>query len=397
MSKIPVNPEILRWARETAGLPIDVAAKKLAIGATKDLAPEQRLAQLESGDEQPTRALLLKMAKQYRRSLLIFYLSGIPQKGDRGEDYRRLPDEFPVEENALVDALVRDVKVRQGIVRSAMEDDDDLEELPFIGSLSPDSSVKEISEAIKDWIKFDLEIFRAQKKVSDAFTYVRLQAEAAGVFVLLIGDLGSHHTKISVEAFRGFALSDALAPFIIINDDDARTAWTFTLFHELAHLWLGQTGISGNYADSQLEILCNNVAAQLLLPNNEVNGIDVQSDAGLDSLIESIEKFADERNVSRTMVSYALLKLGIIDEALWNDLRRSFRQKWLDLKAAIRAKAKKKNGAPSYYQVRQHRVGTALIVFVSRMLASGSLSSTKAGKVLGVKPRNVYELTQRVA
>jgi len=169
------------------------------------------------------------------------------------------------------------------------------------------------------------------------------------------------------------------------------------LFHELAHLWLGQTGISGNYADSQLEILCNNVAAQLLLPNNEVNGIDVQSDAGLDSLIESIEKFADERNVSRTMVSYALLKLGIIDEALWNDLRRSFRQKWLDLKAAIRAKAKKKNGAPSYYQVRQHRVGTALIVFVSRMLASGSLSSTKAGKVLGVKPRNVYELTQRVA
>ena len=75
MSKISVNPEILRWARETAGLPIDVAAKKLAIGATKDLAPEQRLAQLESGDEQPTRALLLKMAKQYRRSLLIFYLS----------------------------------------------------------------------------------------------------------------------------------------------------------------------------------------------------------------------------------------------------------------------------------------------------------------------------------
>lgn len=397
MSKILVNPEILRWARETAGLSIDVAAKKLTIGATKDLAPEQRLAQLEDGDEQPTRALLLKMAKQYRRSLLIFYLSDIPQTGDRGEDYRRLPDEFPVEENALVDALVRDVKVRQGIVRSAMEDDDDLVELQFIGSLSPDSDVKEISESIKDWIKFDLDIFRAQKKVSDAFTYVRSQAEAAGVFVLLIGDLGSHHTKITVEAFRGFALSDALAPFIIINDDDAKTAWTFTLFHELAHLWLGQTGISGNYADSQLEILCNNVAAQLLLPNNEVNEIDVHGDADLDSLIESIEQFADERNVSRTMVSYALLKLDIIDEALWNDLRRSFRQKWLDLKAVIRAKAKKRKGAPSYYQVRQHSVGTALIVFVSRMLASGSLSSTKAGKVLGVKPRNVYELTQRVA
>jgi len=397
MSKISVNPEILRWARETAGLSIDVAASKLAIGATKDLEPEQRLGLLECGSEKPTRALLLKMAKQYRRSLLIFYLSDIPQKGDRGEDYRRLPEKFPVEENALVDALVRDVKVRQGIVRSAMEDDDDLVELPFIGSMETTSSINEICESIKSWINFDLDTFRAQNKVSDAFSYVRAQAETAGIFVLLIGDLGSHHTKITVEAFRGFALSDTLAPFIIINDDDAKTAWTFTLFHELAHLWLGQTGISGNYADSQLEMLCNSVAAQLLLPNNEVSEIDVREDADLEELIEKIEYFADERNVSRTMVSYALLKLNIIDEARWNDLRRSFRKKWLDLKAVIRAKAKKSKGAPSYYQVRQHRVGTALIVFVSRMLASGSLSSTKAGKVLGVKSRNVYELTQRVA
>lgn len=169
------------------------------------------------------------------------------------------------------------------------------------------------------------------------------------------------------------------------------------MFHELAHLWLGQTGISGNYADSQLEMLCNNVAAQLLLPNNEVSEIDLREDVDLEELIEKIECFADERNVSRTMVSYALLKLNIIDEARWNDLRRSFRKKWLDLRADIRAKAKKRKGAPSYYQVRQHRVGTALIAFVSRMLASGNLSSTKAGKVLGVKSRNVYELTQRVA
>lgn len=397
MSKILVNPEILRWARETAGLSIDVAARKLAIGATKDLEPEQRLDLLESGSEKPTRPLLLKMAKQYRRSLLIFYLSEIPPKGDRGEDYRRLPEEFPVEENALVDALVRDVKVRQGIVRSAMEDDDDLVEVPFIGSMETSSSVNEICESIKSWINFDLETFRAKNKVSDAFSYVRTQVEAAGVFILLIGDLGSHHTKITVEVFRGFALSDTLAPFIIINDDDAKTAWTFTLFHELAHLWLGQTGISGNYADSQLEILCNKVAAQLLLPDNEVSEIDVHEGIDLEELIEKIEFFADERNVSRTMVSYALLKLNIINETRWNDLRRSFREKWLDLKAVIRAKAKQKKGAPSYYQVRQHRVGTALIVLVSRMLASGSLSSTKAGKVLGVKSRNVYELTQRVA
>ena len=86
---------------------------------------------------------------------------------------------------------------------------------------------------------------------------LRAKVESAGVFVLLIGNLGSHHSALGLEAFRGFALADPIAPFIVINDQDAKAAWSFTLLHELAHLWVGATGVSGQFTEGQLERFYN--------------------------------------------------------------------------------------------------------------------------------------------
>ena len=80
-----VNPKILKWARETAGMTLEEAAQAL------DVTRPQRLEELELGKEQPSRPLLLRMAKEYRRPLLTFYLSNPPGRGDRGQDFRTLP------------------------------------------------------------------------------------------------------------------------------------------------------------------------------------------------------------------------------------------------------------------------------------------------------------------
>ncbi|MFY1080099.1 ImmA/IrrE family metallo-endopeptidase, partial [Escherichia coli] len=78
------------------------------------------------------------------------------------------------------------------------------------------------------------------------------------------GNLGSHHSALNVELFRGFALSDKVAPFVVINDQDSEQAWSFTLLHELAHIWLGQTGVSGGRPTSVIETFCNDVAGRIL-------------------------------------------------------------------------------------------------------------------------------------
>ncbi len=70
-------------------------------------------------------------------------------------------------------------------------------------------------------------------------------AKRAGVLVLVLGNLGSHHTDLGVEVFRGFSLADDLVPFVVVNPKDSAAARCFTLLHELAHLWVGEPGISG--------------------------------------------------------------------------------------------------------------------------------------------------------
>ena len=395
MTTVPVNPKILQWARESAGLTLFEAANKLHLQPTGEITSDQKLERLENGIEAPTRPLLLKMCQQYRRPLLTFYLEHPPKKGDRGEDFRRLPDEYAKTEEGLVDALVRDVTARQGIVRAALEDEDEAVPLHFVGSANMDQGVNHVCEIIQSTIGFDLVKFRGYRKVSDAFAYLRGQVEAVGLFVLVIGDLGSHHSKISLEAFRGFALADPIAPFVIINDQDSRAAWSFTLLHELTHVWLGKTGISGAVFDNGLERFCNDVASILLLPATDLDSLEITDATKLDLMIERINSFAEDRNISRSMVAYRLFRTNRINEDAWKKLKVEFRKQWLELRAALRKQAQEQEGGPTYYMVKRQRIGDALIELVARMMNSGALTPTKAGKVLGVKPRNVYEMFQQ--
>ena len=89
------------------------------------------------------------------------------------------------------------------------------------------------------------------------------------------------------------------------------------------------------------------------------------------------------------MVAYRLYQTGRIEREDWSRLASFFRQKWLQARAERREHARERDGGPSYYVVRRHRVGTALIELVRRTMAEGVLTPSKAGKILGVKPANV--------
>ncbi len=392
MTRINVNPEVLHWARETAGLDLDSAAHKLQIVATRGQTPAERLRTFESGEVMPTRSMLLKMARGYRRPLLAFYLAEPPARGDRGEDFRRISEDMSPATEGLVDALVRDVKARQSIVRAVLEDEEEAGRLSFVGSMATDHGVAAVGESIRRILRFDLTQFRAQRSATDAFAYLREQVESAGIFVLLIGDLGSHHTALSINAFRGCALADPIAPFVVINDQDAKAAWPFTLLHELAHIWLGQTGVSAAIVEAGVERFCNDVAASLLLSPVDFERLVIPDRAPLEVFAERINAFASEMNVSRTMVAYQLFRRGDIGGDQWSALQAEFRRLWMETRTNQRLAARMREGGPNYFVIRRYRAGRALVSLVSRMTKSGALTSTKAAKVLGVKPRNVFDL-----
>src|SRR6516164_6411429 len=154
-----VNPRILTWARTTAGLSLADAASAIELKEALGISGADRLAALEAGESEPSRPLRARMAREYRRSLLVFYLNDPPAKGVRGKDFRTVRGGEPPLFNPVLDALIRDVRGRQLIIKSLLEDSDALE-LPFVASVDMRVSTGSLAEAIVRQIDFNLSTIR---------------------------------------------------------------------------------------------------------------------------------------------------------------------------------------------------------------------------------------------
>ena len=389
---VAVNPDILIWARETAALDLEEAAKKLGFRDSKTRTAVEKLESLESGQGEPTQTQLNKMSKAYYQPPLVFYLSKPPRRGDRGEDFRTLYQKNSDRKgNAHLNLLMRDIKAAQNLIRDVLEEEQ-AEPLAFINSATLSMGVEAVAKSIAKTLRFDLETFRAERKVRDAFAYLRETIESQNIFVLLLSDLGSHHTTIPVEIFRGFTYADDLAPFIVINRQDAVSAWSFTALHEVAHLWLGASGVSGPWGGKQIERFCDRVAGAILFPPHERAALALEQHRGFEWAADLISTAAEKMNVSRTMVSYNLMLDGIIDKTLWERLRDQFALERIQRAKQERESRKTQSGGPSYYTVRRHQLGNALVDLARYSLNARALTPSKAAVVLGVAPRNVYRL-----
>ena len=338
--------------------------------------------------------MLVKMARQYRRPLLTFYMSGPPRVGSRGQDFRTLPDGHSPGDDALLHVLIRTIYARQGIIRAALEDEDEAPRREFIGSSTMSNGVPAVVSSIRGTLGHSLADFRSETSSEAAFASLRGAAEDIGIFVLLMGNLGSHHTAIALDVFRGFALADDIAPLIVINDADSRAAWSFTLVHELAHLWLGETGTSGVSAEAGTELFCNRVAGEFLLPTEDLKHESIDVNAGVDAVSLKISELAEYWNLSSSMVAYRLYQVRLIDHRMWTLLSESFRDLWLRGREKRRRLARERPGGPNYYVVKRHRVGAALLQVTGRMLDAGALTTSKAARVLCVKAKQVQLLLQ---
>src|ERR1035441_1497519 len=397
-----VNPDVLVWARKSAGLDLKEAAHQIGLTASESASGEAKLLELEGGKRLPSRVQLSNIAKTYRRPLLAFYMASPPKKGDRGNDFRFTSSDVTSRDNALLDALLRDVKARQEMLKSLLEDEEDVTAKSFVGSCSLSDNVSDVAMLIASALKLPSDGTGRGGGPDELFRRLRGRTEALGVFVLLVGDLGSHHSSPSEEVFRGFALADDKVPLIVINDHDARTARSFTLIHELTHIYLGQTGVSGSpdavrntTQNGRIEEFCNDVAGLVLLPESFALQRPASLSAGDDSsAVKFIEDTAKKWNVSEPLVAFRLRRLGWISARLHHELFSKYAERWQAQKASAEAANRNKEGGPSYYVVRQYRLGDALMDVVRRTLREDRLTHTKAAKILGVKPGTVESLVR---
>lgn len=390
-----INPRILAWARETAGLSVSEAAEKLGLKDTATSKGANKLVSLESGDIPPTSALLNKAASVYRRPLIAFYLAEPPTRGERGEDFRALGGSVSTRDNGMLDTLLRDIRARQQMLREVLVDEEEAELLSFVGSASVCQNPEVVAKSVRETIGITVADQRTAGDAGRLFVRLRRAAEKAGIYVLVLGDLGSHHSDIGEDVFRGFALSDPIVPFVVINDNDAAPVRSFTLMHELAHIWIGASGVSGSLKEmsgNAVERFCNSVAGLFLLPREAT--IDLpKMDASM--ALDMTAHVASTWNVSQGVVAYRLLQSRLISDDIASELFSVFAERWKNERQRTRDNRNTDESGPGFYQLKRSRLGPPLLNAVRRALQGDVLTHTKAAKILGVKPASVNKLLEK--
>jgi Zn-dependent peptidase ImmA (M78 family) len=259
MIKVEIRPELLSWARERARLDIDDLTHRFP-----------KLAAWEQGTAQPTLKQVEKFASATHTPVGFLFLQEPPVEAIPIPDFRTVRNKGILRPSPDLLDMIYVCQQRQewyrDFARAGRESS-----LSFVGSASLNSNVEATAERMRHALNFDIEERRQIPTWTDALRLFIEQADAMGIMVMCSGVvLNNNKRRLDADEFRGFALSDDLAPLVFINGADTKAAQMFTLAHELAHIWLGQSAVSDAQAsllpEHQVERWCNSVAAELLVP-----------------------------------------------------------------------------------------------------------------------------------
>ena len=268
MSRAHVTPQLMVWARRRRGLGVEEVAKKLNVKA-------EAVLDWEAGERQPTFRQAQKFAHVLHIPFGYLYLSEPPIEELPLPDFRIMPGEAPREPSPDLLDLLNDVLGKQQWYRDYRRSEG-IEELPFVGRFKPTDSEEEVASDIRHVI--DVDGARERAPSWEAFLRELTQnAEQLGIMVMRSGVVGNNTSRpLDVREFRGLSVSDEVAPVIFINGRDFKGAQIFTFAHEMAHIWVGQGGVSNpDYGlssekqDSAVEQFCNRVAAETLVPGED--------------------------------------------------------------------------------------------------------------------------------
>lgn len=355
--RVEVQPSVLEWARTRSGIDDETwVARFPRYGAW-----------LEGGTA-PTLKQLEEFARKTHTPVGFLFLDEPPVEPVPIPDFRTVASR-PVGVGQAVSADLLDVIYACERRQEWYRDNQILEgepPLPFVGVGSTNDAVDEVADQMREVLDWTAQS-RATCRGSDgALTWLREHAEAAGVLVMISGIVGSNtHRTLDPHEFRGFALADPYAAVVFVNGADSKAAQVFTLVHELAHLWLGETALSDldprSTRANDVERWCNQVAAELLVPMAEFRSrFDERAD-----LREQLRPLAEHFRVSAQVILGRLREAGALtwDEYLVElDVERERVAEFLA----------DRGGGGNYYNTKP--------VQVSRRFASALIASTKEGR-----------------
>ena len=294
--RVEVRPELLRWACDRAG---DGGA-----------ALREKFKWI-SGETKPTLKQLEDFAKAARVPVGYLFLPTPPVEKLPIRDLRTMGSKgVRAPSPDLLDVIYLCQRRQEWYREYAKQHDE--EPKPFLNSATLKRSAVDVAAEMRRTLDFDTDARRACRNPSEAMKLFVERAEAVGILVMVSGVVkNSTNRPLDPDEFRGFALADPLAPLIFVNGVDSKAAQMFTLAHELAHLWLGQSALSDASlpvsAGNKTETWCNQVAAEFLVPLAEIQKL------ALSDPLSHLDTYRQKFQVSRLVILRRLLDAGLID------------------------------------------------------------------------------------
>lgn len=315
--QLPINPAILAWARERAGLSFDEVVQKYS-----------RLGEWETGDSAPTYPQLESIADTFKVPLAVFFFPEPPDVPSINETFRTLPETELDSLPSRLRLLMRNAKAMQLNLHELTQGKNPADSI-IIKDLSfePTVDLSVMVAQVRNYLGVSIEDQFEWDSPDTALKEWRSCLRNVGIFVF--------KDAFKDNDYSGFCLYDQEFPIIYVNNSSSKTRQIFTYFHELAHLIFHTSGIdkvrdgyinrlTGN--ERQIETLCNSFASNFLVPRDTFEAVS----SGLDPTEENTKKLASKFNVSREVIFRLFLDHGKINQqqyeqsvANWNDQQQS--------------------------------------------------------------------------
>ena len=377
-----INRTLIRWARDRSGLTAAQVAGKIGVREGKFNAWEQ-------GEDYPTLRQAQVLANKLYVPFGYLYLSSPP------EESLPLPDLRTFEETGidrpspnfldlLYDVLRKHAWYRQELIEQNGPT------LGFVGRFGNEPDVNVVARDIIETVGLT-ESLREHATTWDGYlrTLV-LKAEDVGIVVMRNGVVQNNtHRRLNVDEFRGFAISDPIAPLVFVNTRDAKAAQIFTFAHELAHLWLGATGVTNlDYRRKSseqpltVERISDMVAAEVLMPERVFqNRWDIRRP--IEGKLGELAKYFRVSSVAILRRAFELTKMD----------RQTF---WAlyDVETAKQTVVKGTGG--DYYSNVVSRSSMTLTKTLLTAVGENTISRRDAANLLGVAIQNLDKVAVKV-
>ena len=377
MTAFSINPDIIPWACEHLDMTLAEFARAIHVS-------EHVMEGWKNGEMKPSLIQARKMAEKLLIPLGYLVLKKMPRISLDAVDFRTVGNQRVSNPSLELWATYNTALSRQEWYRDCAIENE-YEPCRFIGSITQKTPVNEAADTIRSALgDFGQQQQNNGKTWENRFSgLVNAIEDKAGIMVMRNSMVGNNsHKPLSVEEFRGFAIPDEYAPLIFINSKDAKNAQLFTLLHELVHIFLGRGGISGqdylNDSENVVERYCNHVAAEYLVPAEELLNNWREHDDGGENLDETIRQLASRHQVSEMVMIIRCQSLGLINRNQAHDL-------WQKELTALQIQKRNQHGGGKTYVNIANRVSRLFARTIIWQLETMRIQPEDAFRLLSVK------------